>query len=145
MIRGAKKMQLDNIHPQSPNRDSGPVSYPRWTSHCPSAKQSIEAGDMGRREKMSHSSLNPDSKKAEPNCPWGTPYHIRVVVTHVDPLASREPGLVLKHLLYEAQVARVRVMKQTMDVGQSEPLLKRSPPIHNFQQSSPGRRPAFLH
>lgn len=109
---------------------------------------------MGRREKMSHPSLShrpplgpngPDSKKVEPNCPWGAPYHIRVVVTHVDPLASREPGLVLKHLLHEAQVARVRVMKQTVDVGQSEPLLKRSLTIHNFQQSSPGRRPTFLH
>lgn len=58
------------------------MSHLKWASHCPSANQSMEAGDMGTREKMSHLSLShrpllgpngQDSKKAEPSCPWSVP------------------------------------------------------------------------
>lgn len=74
-------MKLDNIYPQSPRCDS--ASYLSWTLHCPSGNYSIEAGDMGAREKMSHLSLShrpltflgPDvySQKAEPTCLWRAP------------------------------------------------------------------------
>lgn len=149
-------MQPDNIHSQSPRRDSGSGSYPSWTSYCPSGNRSIEAGGMGAREKMPHPSLShrsllgpnlQNSKRAEPTWPWSTPYHICVVVTHVDPLASREPGLVLKHFLHEAQVARISVIEQAVSRGQSVPLLKRLPiPTHpQPQQSSPRPGPTFLH
>lgn len=55
------------------------------------------------------------------SCPSAQPltYHVRVVVTHVDPLAAREPGLVLEHLLHEAQVACVWVMQQAAGRGTS--------------------------
>lgn len=60
--------------------------------------------------------------KQSPLAPRAPPYHVRVVVTHVDPLASGEPGLVLKYLLHEAQVASISVVKQSADRGESESL-----------------------
>lgn len=56
-------------------------------------------------------------RKQSPPASGEPPYHIRVVVTHVDPLASREPGLVLEHLFHKAQVTRINVMEQAMGMG----------------------------
>lgn len=84
-------------------------------------------------------------RKQSPPASGEPPYHIRVVVTHVDPLASREPGLVLEHLFHKAQVTRINVMEQAMGMGQSASLLKRPLPIHNLQQSSVGPGPTFLY
>lgn len=63
-----------------------------------------------------------------PPAPGAPAYHIRVVVTHVDPLASREPGLVLKHLLHKTQVSRVNVMEQAGGGEGSEPPHLSPPP-----------------
>lgn len=114
-------MQLDNRHFQSPRRDSESVSYPHGTSHCPSGNQSMGTGDVGAWEKIL-SIIGPSRtpRKQSPPAPRAPPYHIRVVVTHVDPLASGEPGLVLKHLLHEAQMARISVMKQAAGGDGSE-------------------------
>lgn len=40
------------------------------------------------------------------------PHHVRVGISHVDPLPSGKPDLVLKHLLHKAQVSRVHVVQQ---------------------------------
>lgn len=46
--------------------------------------------------------------------PVAPPYHISVIITHIDPLASGEPGLVLKNLLHKAQMTSVSIMEQAM-------------------------------
>ena len=81
---------------------------------------------------LSWAQIDRTPRKQSPPAPGATPYHVRVVVTHVDPLASREPGLILKHLLHKAQVARIGVMEQAVGGGQSAPLLIRTPTWANL-------------
>ena len=112
----------------------------------------MDAGEVGAGENIpllsvtgpSWAQMSRPPGKQSPPAPRAPPYHVRVVVAHVDPLASREPGLVLKHLFHEAQVARIGVMKQAVGRGGSEPLPKRSPAVHNPQQSTPEPEPTFL-
>lgn len=138
-------MQLDNIHPRSPRCHSRSASNPHWFSHCFCGNQSMKGRtrEQGRKcpifSELQAQMSRTQGKKIAPATQAPT-YHIRIVVTHVDPLASRKPGLVLKHLLHETQVARINVMEQA---EVTEGGLRTSSPTHHLQQRTSRPWPTF--